>query len=184
MHDISIPDCPYLPRVDTVITAAATRDLGNDRGARFYEAALGYAQSLWKEGLPARSLLLINRALGSDLRNGEPILEAWPLPYAAVAWILLERRPDQFIGNPRRHWQHLATRMVAPRKEIRTWRAWGCWYLSRLVMPALPADEIQIAREGIVEPEFLEIREGLVKCGLEGEADRWESVAHRFPRSS
>jgi hypothetical protein len=178
MHDRSLPECPHLPPAETVVTAAATRDLGSDRGSRFYEAALGYAQSLWKQGLPARSLLLLNRAMGCDLREGEPVLETWPLPYAAVAWILVERRPDQFIGNPRRHWQHLATRMVAPRKELRVWRAWACWHLSRLTLPEMPADDRQIAEEGIVEPSIGTIREGLLQHGLRGEADLWDSVAN------
>ena len=168
--------CPFLPVPREVLTAEAVAGLGPDRGAAFYETALGYAQCLWRAGLPARSLLLINRAMGCDLDGSEPILRQWPMPYRAVAWILQSHRPDQFIGNPRRHWQHLATRMVPPRKDLRTWRAWACWFLARHILPHYPADDLQIAREGIREPEPSEIARQLSQLGLPGEAELWQDA--------
>jgi hypothetical protein len=157
-------------------TADSVACLGSDRGPVFYEAALEYAQSLWLEGLPARSLLLLNRAMGCALEGHEPIVQRWPIPYGAVAWILQSHQSGQFLGNPRRHWQHLATRMVPPRKELRTWRAWACWFLARRILPDLPADDLQIAREGVREPEFLEIASHLDQLGLPGESDRWRDA--------
>ena len=93
------------------------KEFGAERGVDFYERALECAQSLWLQGLPAQALLLINRALGADLRAGEPVLERWRLPYEAAAWVMLHRDEGQFIGNPRRHYQHLATRMVESNRE-------------------------------------------------------------------
>lgn len=53
-HMVGRERCPYLPEVAEVLTAAATRSLAGDYGARFYHAALRYAQSLWLEGKPAQ----------------------------------------------------------------------------------------------------------------------------------
>lgn len=60
-----------------------------------------------------------------------------------------------FLGNPVRHFQHLATRMSGPRKEIRIKRAWKCFYIARQVLQGkgdFPLDGRQIAREGIFIP--------------------------------
>jgi hypothetical protein len=133
-------------------------------------ATLSYAQSLWLEGFPAKSLLLITRALGADVRAGDPVLADWPLPYAAAAWVMRERRGTQFIGNPRRHYQHLATRMVEPRKELRTWRAWACWLLANRAFPDFPSDDLQIAREKLVLPRREEVLAWIDALGHPGEA--------------
>lgn len=150
--------------------------MGADRGPGFYGLALECAQALWLAGRPAQALLLVNRALSADLAGGEPAPGRWPLPYAAAAWIMQHRHADHFIGNPRRHYQHLATRMVGPRQELRTWRAWACWALACLIFPEMPADEAQLANEGITEPHPDEIRKRLQQLGLEGEAAVWQDV--------
>lgn len=180
MHDPALPECPFLPPVDELLTAAVTRRLGGNRGPDFYESALAYAHSLWRRGYPARALLLINRAMGCALEGDEPVLQRWPIPYDAVAWILTHRLPGQFIGNPRRHWQHLATRMVPPRKDLRAWRAWACWHLARLAMPDLPADEAQLRDEGIREPPQATILRQLETLGHPGEAPLWAAVVRRL----
>ena len=177
MHDPSIGECPHLPRVDRVIRAAEMRRFGKaERGADFYRAALETAQSLWLQGLPAQALLQINRAMGADLGGQEPVLKEFPIPYAGVAWVIANRREGQFVGNPRRHYQHLATRMVEPRKELRTWRAWACWGVACVMVPEMPADSVQIEREGIVEPEAEEIAEKLEQLGGRGESELWLGV--------
>ena len=122
----------------------------------------------------------MNRAYGAALQGDEPVLTRWPVPYAATAWLMEHRREDQFIGNPRRHFQHLATRMVEPRKEVRTWRAWACWRLARLIFPECPADERQIAEEGVVEPDEREISAQLSRLGWPGEADTWLAEVRRL----
>ena len=128
---LMLPPCPHLPLPGRPLTAASMQEAGTSRGAGFYFLALECAQSRWLAGLPAQAVLLLNRALAADLRGDEPVLADWPFPYRAAGWIMRSRAPAQFIGNPRRHFQHLATRMVEPRKELRTWRAWACWALAR-----------------------------------------------------
>jgi hypothetical protein len=66
--------------------------------------------------------------------------------------------------------------MVGPRQELRTWRAWACWALACLIFPEMPADEAQLANEGITEPHPDEIRKHLQQLGLEGEAAVWQDV--------
>lgn len=173
--------CPFLPVPDRPLTAASIREAGPDRGPQFYFLALECAQALWLADLPAQSLLLINRAFSTDLNADDPVLRDWPPPYAAVAWILRHHQPPDFIGNPRRHYQHLATRMVEPRKELRTWRAWACWALARTLLPNLPADEHQLAHEGVREPEIKTIANHLDRLGLPSETNHWLAALGTAP---
>ncbi len=171
--------CPYLPVPATALTAACLQPFGRtDRGPAFYETTLLYAQSHWLAGLPAQALLQVNRALGSAVAPKDEILQRWPLPYAAAAWLLRHHGEGQFIGNPRRHYQHLATRMVEPRKALRTWRAWACWEISRALLPDFPADEQQLQAEHIVEPTRDEIVRQLTTLGHPGEEALWKQVLH------
>lgn len=165
--------CPFLPEAGQPMRAAEMKSLGKNRGADFYLLALTCAQSLWLQGLPAQSILLMNRAFSADLSGGESVLQEFPLPYGAMHWVMSHRLEDQFVGNPRRHFQHLATRMVEPRKTIRSWRAWGCWAYACAVFPDYPADEIQLEKEGIAEPGRETIYRALEKFGHEGEARLW-----------
>lgn len=168
--------CPFLPLPDQPLSAASIAELGGHRGPDFYLAALSYAQSLWLQGFPARAILLCNRALGAGLDGNEPVLRQWPLPYMAIGWLLRQHRPEHFIGNPRRHWQHLATRMSGPRAELRTWRAWACWRLGCLALPHFPADEKQLAEELVQEPGEEEIAGHLERLGHRGEVGLWREV--------
>lgn len=169
------PPCPLLPEIDRLYRASDLDRFGKTRGPDFYETALHYAQSLWQTGFPAKSILLINRALSVTLDRAEPVFQKHPLPYRAVAWLLFERPEGQFIGNPRRHWQHLATRMVEPNKELRTWRAWACWYLAKTILPEVehPSDMKQIREESVVEPTFLEIGRHLKRLSPADDFERW-----------
>ncbi|MFV1994217.1 MAG: hypothetical protein ACC661_02180 [Verrucomicrobiales bacterium] len=176
-HDSTLEACPHLPLPGAPLRASAMKRFGGERGEAFYRGALETAQSLWLQGLPAQALLQLNRALGAELSGAEAALIRWPLPYAAAAWIMRHRREGQFIGNPRRHYQHLATRMVEPRRQQRVARAWACWYLSRLVFPDCPADDVQIREQQVVEPGPGAIRELLERHGIEGEAALWDAVA-------
>lgn len=170
--------CPFLPETDRVIRASEIAALGQDRGAGFYEASLRYGQSLWRTGLPAQALLQCNRALATFLGKDEPVLQRWPLPYRAMVWLLVNRRDGQFLGNPRRHFQHLATRMTEPHKELRVWRAWACWYLSKTVLPEdeFPADWKQIRHEGVVEPVFAQISERLRALSPADDDEKWRQA--------
>lgn len=172
--------CPFLPVPPEELHAHCLDTHGQERGPAFYDTALHYAQSLWLQGFPARALLLLNRALGCELTGHEP----HPLPYAAIVWLLQHHGGDQFIGNPRRHWQHLATRMSGPRAELRTWRAWACWRLACLVMPHMPADEEQLTRESLHEPTEEEIRTHLTRLGHPHEPALWQQALHMAVSSS
>ena len=139
---------------------------------QFYLTALTYGQVLWLNNLPARALLAIDRALLTDLSGNEPELKQWPLPYQAMAWMIAHYEDEAFVGNPRVHFQHLATRVRGNRQEQRKWRAWACWHLTRLQRPWLPGDE----KQGIEEPRVNEIEEGLREHGISGEFEIWLSV--------
>ncbi|MEM6279253.1 MAG: hypothetical protein AAF733_07230 [Verrucomicrobiota bacterium] len=175
-HLPGIEPCPFLPETKEPLRAAMMKQCGAERGEAFYLLALQCAQSLWLQGLPAQSLLLMNRAFSADLTGKERVLDDCPLPYSAMVWVMKNRRKEDFIGNPRRHFQHLATRMVEPRKELRSWRAWACWWFSCRIFPDFPADEDQIREEGIIEPTGEEIAHSLVRVGISGECHCWETA--------
>ena len=185
-HIVGRATCPHLPGVAAVRTA---RDMVKFRGrhdGEFYVAALNYAQSLWLEGKPAQSLLQMNKAMMADLggRADEPEERddgrkrlGWPLPYAAKVWVMRNAGENEFLGNPVRHYQHLATRMSGERTELRTWRAWACFHLAERVSGTgeFPRDEKQLDREGVGVPEWAEVVVRLDELGLRGEgrlADR------------
>lgn len=170
------PPCPHLPDVERLYDHRDLEALGGERGPLFYETALKYAQSNWRTGFPAKSILLINRSLSLPLPGGEPALARWPLSYQALAWIMQHRVEGQFIGNPRRHWQHLATRMVEPNKDLRTWRAWACWYLAKTMLPEseFPSDPKQIREEQIVEPSHDQIVEHLQRLSPADDLVQWQ----------
>lgn len=169
--------CPFLPQIDRRYAADEIHALGRDRSATFYHLALRYAQSLWLEGFPAKALLLVNRALSCHLPEVS-LQSDRSRPYHAVAWILQHRPEGQFIGNPRRHYQHLATRMVEPHKTLRTWRAWACWYLSKHLLPESehPSDEKQIREEGVVEPRRMDIANQLKELSPSDDLAAWQAA--------
>ena len=169
---------PLLPEIERLYQAEEVNAFGKDRGAAFYEICHEYAQTLWVTGFPAKCILLLNRALSCTLPASEPILQRWPLPYQALAWLLIHRPEDQFIGNPRRHWQHLATRMVEPNKELRSWRAWACWYLAKEILPdsEFPSDLKQIRLEQVTEPTHAEITAHLKKLSPADDVSRWQAA--------
>jgi hypothetical protein len=148
----------------------------DERGAGFYFACLEYGQSLWLRGFAARSLLCLDRAFGADLDGREPVLGEWPLPYAAMGWLITQTPPDVFLGNPRVHFQHYADRMKVPRGEVRRWRAWGCWAIACAVRPDLPGDP----RHAVEEPSLERIAQELRTRGIPGEAELWRTELDRL----
>lgn len=147
---------------------------GRLRGGAFYGTCLEYAHHLWHRRLPARALLCLDRAMGADISPADAVAGSWPMPYAAMAWIMREVPRDLFCGNPRVHFQHYADRMNAPRKEIRVWRAWACWAVARRVRPELPGDP----KHDVIYPAETEIAAGLSRTGLPGEEQLWEAVCN------
>lgn len=150
-----------------------TRDLAGERGAAYYRAALAYAQSLWREGKPAQAILQLNKAFTARLAADAEVLEEWPAPYRALGWMLRERPDGAFLGNPVRHFQHLATRVNGEDRELRSWRAWGCFHLSRRVLPeeGFPIDAEQVRREGLEFPEWERVLAELGRRGWRGESE-------------
>ncbi len=175
--------CPLLPAITRPVCAADSRALGRERGEAFYRLCLEYAQTKWMAGLPAQSLLQLNRAMSARLRGDEPSLEEYPIPYGAVAWMLTARpdRKGQFLANPRRHWQHYATRMSGPRSELRSWRAWACYAIASRILPHpdFPHDVEQVAKESLIMPQEQEIAAMLADLGLSGEARLWLQILEK-----
>lgn len=166
------PACPLLPLPPARMDAGSLTAHGASRDADFFLTALTYGRFLWEHGQAARAILCLDRALGADLRGDEPVTRDWPLPYAALAWMLRHAPPDVFIGNPRVHYQHLADRMNEPRREQRRWRAWAGWAVTRRVRPEFGPDPKHL----VTEPTEAEIGRQLDRHGIPGERLLWESA--------
>lgn len=162
--------CPMLPRVDHIWRAQDMACYRESKNADYYLAALCYAQSLLSEGKPAQALLQINKSFMAELSSGE-ILATWPPAYEAVGWIIESYRgqEENFLGNPVRHYQHLATRMSGPRAAARSLRAWACFHLAEKIAPEFPRDQKQIAREALSIPSPGEVIEAIDRIGWENE---------------
>jgi len=170
---VSLPPCPLLPPPRAGLDWRALHVHREDvRGAEFYHDCLEYGHALWQRGQAARAILCLDRAFGADLRGDEPVVQAWPLPYAAMAWFITNTPAGVFLGNPRVHFQHYADRMNAPRREQRAWRAWACWAIARAVRPDLSGDP----RHAVVEPTLPAIAAALHAHGHAGEPELWRRV--------
>ena len=62
---------------------------------------------------------------------------------------------------------------------VKSWRAWACWYMACRIFPDYPADEKQIAEEGVREPDKATILRELTRNGLSGETDQWSEAVER-----
>ena len=173
-----LPPCPLLPEVSHAHGHMITRVHAPAKCSQFYLAAICYAQSLWREGKPAQAILQLNKAFMADMSGDEEVLVKHPPPYAVLVWFLANRPEGRFLGNPVRHFQHLATRVSGERKEVRSWRAWACFHLSRAVLPMdeFPPDEEQIAKEKIVFPGWGEVVGRIREMGWKGESDVLEQT--------
>jgi hypothetical protein len=83
-------------------------------------------------------ILQLNKAWMADLSDEDDVLAAHPAPYQALVWLLETAAAGNhgYLGNPVRHFQHLASRVSGPRSEIRAWRAWLCFHLAEKGLPA------------------------------------------------
>lgn len=169
------PPCPYLPEVEEIHDFTVTRRHGGEKGADFYVDALRYAQSQWISGKPAQAILQLDKAWMAELAGDDEVLVWHPPPYLALRWIL-KRAVDGscgFLGNPVRHFQHLASRMSGPRAEIRAWRAWLCMHIAEDELPVgrFPRDGQQIAREGLWMPGYTRSLRVVAEHGWQGESE-------------
>ena len=162
------PPCPWLPAVSEIHDFTITRRHGHARGSAFYQDALRFAQSQWISGKPAQAILQLDKAWMAEAPGDHPA------PYRALVWILAEASDGGrgYLGNPVRHFQHLASRMSGPRPEVRSWRAWFCFHLAEGVLPRerFPRDGRQIAREGLWIPGRFQALEKVARLGWPGEA--------------
>lgn len=169
------PACPWLPEIAQIHDFTLTRRHGRERGAAFYQDALRYGQSLWISGKPAQALLQLDKAWMADLPADDPVLASEPSPYQALAWILRQAASGYcgYLGNPVRHFQHLASRMNGDRAVLRSWRAWLCFHLSERVLPRseFPRDGQQITREGLWIPGITRSIAAVAKLGWTNEAE-------------
>jgi hypothetical protein len=172
--EFSNPTCPWLPELSALLDASVTRHHSAVKGPEFYEAALRYAHSHWLGGKPAQAMLQLTKAWMADLGEAPVILGELPPPYCALVWIMEMAAAGErgFLGNPVRHFQHLASRMSGPRSEARSWRAWVCFHLAEKVLPPgdFPRDGVQIVREGLWIPSWQHSLSRLGKYGWPGEA--------------
>lgn len=162
--------CPFLPITDEVCDYRILQQHGPRRDADFYFSALQYAQQLWCDGHAGRALLAATRALYADLAEGDEVLKKWPLPYAALAWMMKQHDSDDFPGNPRLSYQHQATRLRGPRAELRSARAWAVWALACQARPRLSGDP------DCPELTHEEITAVLQKWGHGNEVQVWENA--------
>jgi hypothetical protein len=171
--------CPLLPPVQELAVRVEGEVHSPVKDARFYEASLCQAQRRWREGKPAQAILQLNKAFMADLGEDGEILKSWPPPYGVLVWMLRNRPEGAFVGNPVRHFQHLATRVSGERKEIRSWRAWACFHLSRRVLPAeaFPVDGEQIEKERLEIPGWEAVLGEIRWGGWNGEAEMLRAVA-------
>ncbi len=177
----ALPPCPHLPVPRPGLDWRSLHVFRNeDRGPEFYFACLEYGHALWRRGLAARAILCLDRGFATELRGDEPVLDEWPLPYAAMGWFLRHTPSDVFIGNPRVHFQHYADRMREPRLAQRVWRAWACWALTCVVRPEFPPDPLHL----VIEPSRDEITACLHAYGISGESDQWKEVMATFEQAT
>ena len=163
--------CPYLPSCQKKLSWRELNALRDDQGEELYLLCLEYGQQLWLENLPARALLAVDRALYCDVSADAESLINYPLPYAAIGWLV--RQPtEQFTGNARVHYQHLADRVRGDRAVQKKWRAWAAWAIVRRVRPDLPADSDHVVNE----PTHSEITQALQLHGMKGEVETWEKA--------
>ncbi|MBC8127331.1 MAG: hypothetical protein H8M99_09355 [Gloeobacteraceae cyanobacterium ES-bin-144] len=167
--------CPWLPQVRQIHDFSLTRRHGKLRGLEFYRDALRYAQSHWMAGKPAQAILQLDKAWMAELPGEHVFSVTEQPPYQALVWIL-SRSVDGscgYLGNPTRHFQHLASRMSGVRKDVRSWRAWLCLHLSErvLVSDRYPRDGRQLAREGLWIPGLQRALDSVAEMGWNGEAE-------------
>lgn len=169
------PLCPFLPPINEVLKPSDIKGLkGENDREQYYLATLKCAHSLWLCGLPAQSLLQLNFSLGEDLPEDCAALSSYPLPYPALQWILKNSLTEEFLGNPVRHYQHLASRMSGKNTDLRTLRAWVCFHLASdaLSPDAFPKDQDQLVREKLIIPPLQAVLTSLREAGKTREAEQ------------
>ena len=163
--------CPFLPSCGRSLSWRDLNALRNDQGPELYRLCLEYGQQLWLDDLPARALLAVDRALYCDVHTEAEVLSEYPMPYRAIGW-MVKQPSENFAGNARVHYQHLADRVRGERADLKKWRAWAAWAVSRVARPDLEGDPKHI----VTEPTYAEIEAGLRAHGLASEIAEWRKA--------
>lgn len=181
-HIPSRPDCPYLPVVGDPLRPSDIRELRKKGGHAAFTALLSCAQSLWLQGLPAQALLQLNHTLALDPLPLVSAARCPAIPYQAKVWMFQHCGADEFIGNPVRHYQHLATRVSGPNRTLRSWRAWACFHLAQMTLPVadFPCDQRQIEKENLQLPGWGEVVEALQRRGHMNECDGLQALVKKI----
>lgn len=170
---MSLPKkCPYLPAPDRQMNHRCLTDSRKTSEIDFYFEALKYGHYLWLNSHAGRSILALTRALYANVPENASVLGKWPLPYAALKWIVASHPSDSFPGNPRISFQHQATRLRGERQTLRRARAWAVWALIRKAKPTLQKDYLQ----AIEEPTIDWIETQLQKEGHTNEVIIWKAA--------
>ena len=145
------PPCPHLPSIEKQLSITHTRTHRQECSDAYHLACTELAQSLWRTGSPAQAILQLDKSMMADSAD-TPLT----VPYTAILWIILNSPSDQFLGNPVRHFQHLASRMnmAQPNAKLRVWQAWACLHITEAHTPegTYPRDLEQIEKEKLVVP--------------------------------
>lgn len=165
MFNSQVQPCPHLPLIDGFLPITHTREHRKECAVEFYMACLELAQSLWLQQLPAQAILQLNKSMMAVLPANHEVLKTYPIPYAAMHWIISNAASKEFIGNPPRHFQHLATRMnhKLPQPELRIARAWCCFHLAESILATedFPRDLKQIKEESLTIATPIEVLKNL-----------------------
>ena len=161
MPSATLTPCPFLPKTQGSLPVTHTREFRAECGPEFYLRCLELGQSQWLAGKPAQAILQLDKAMMAQLPPEHPRLVEYPIPYEAILWMIEHAQGSQFLGDPVRHFQHLASRMnfKQSQPELRVARAWACLHLTELRFPKLGfcRDARQIAREKLVIPSPAEV---------------------------
>ncbi len=155
--------CPHLPEINKSLPITHTRKYRTACDASYFNACIELAQSLWLCGSPAQSILQLDKSMMAI--SDEGLIH---YPYHGILWIIENTPSDQFIGNPVRHFQHLASRMnhSLPNADARVWRAWACLHLTeQLIDEIYPRDDRQIEKENLTIPTIERTLEKLLLHG-------------------
>ncbi len=166
--------CPHLPEISDPLPITHTREHREACGPDYSQACLELAQSLWQSGSPAQAILQLDKSFMARTTNN------LPLAYQAILWITQNSPPNQFLGNPVRHFQHLASRMnmQQPNAKLRIWRAWACLHLTEKFSTIThPRDEDQIRKEDLTIPSIQQV---LDKMTTHAEAEEHQLLEQFF----
>lgn len=172
-----IAPCPILPQIRHPLPIHHSRSHRLECSLAYYTACLELAQSRWMAQHPAQAILQLDKSMMALLTRDHPILERYPIPYVAIRWIMENAPPAGYLGNPVRHFQHLASRMSPrqPQPELRSYRAWACYHIASACLPATlyPQDHRQLLHENLRIPDLDETKKHLASLSQHTHEITW-----------